>query len=564
MNKVILLAVLFSTPVFASDYNDGMDAMREKNYARAMDYFTASLDKDVVKGIITTAKVKEQLNKAQVAYLNEVNMKALEYDKEKKYNDALDTVNRGLEALAGNSKLLSMKVSYEVKIKDIETKVKAGKILVDNKKWEEAYLYFQKLRPFEDTNGDISSNYRRAKDEIIDSFTRQAEAYEKNYDFVSAKKEYEKALAYEPKNENLNESIATIKGRIAAQEMLETAKGLADKDQKEKAFEMLKAAYKKDEDNKEISMQMDLLRDEVAQLWLDKAEDLDTKGKYQDAYLVINKAEELRTGKKDIRKGIETIQKSIVLHFAGYLADKAASFKTEEETYLYYIASYALNSRDKNVEQKITGLEQTLKDKTCYTLGLKTMPSLKIKLSEEVLSTIDTSIKNGLASFAKDKCINISDFSTSDQGRLTNTVVLYKMETKGSMLMAKLDIEADAADTVTKKKLTAVRKMELFSDEATKNIEFKVEKDLIEKVTHELVSEIKDSNLRYYGDRYYWLFNNGKNAKDKTTNAVLTFVSRKYLSDEDLYSDIAVKYILKTYGVNIDRKKIEVTDNIRL
>ena len=94
--------------------------------------------------------------------------------------------------------------------------------------------------------------------------------------------------------------------------------------------------------------------------------------------------------------------------------------------------------------------------------------------------------------------------------------------------------------------------------------QFKVEKDLIDQVTSELVSEIKDSNLRYYGDRYYWLFNGAKDVNGKTINAVLTFVSRRHLSDEDLYSDMAVKYILKTYGVNIDRKEIEITDKIKL
>ena len=565
MIKVTMLSMfLFSATVFASYYDDGLNAMREKNYERAIDKFTTALDKDVMKGLVTEAKVKDQLNKSRTAYLNEISLKVSGYDREKKYDDALDTVNKGLSVLTENSKLLAMKSNYEAKIKDLETKVKEGRILIDSKKWQEAYTYFQKLRPYEDTNSDISSNYKKAKNEIIDSYVSQAEAYEKNYDFISAKKEYENALVYDPKNESLNEKISVVKGRISAQEMLAAAKGLADKDQKEKAFDMLKIAHEKDDRNKEITMQMDLLRDEVAKLWLDKAESQDASEKYQDAYVVINKAEGLRAENKDVKKGIETSKKSIILNFANYLANKAANFKNDEDAYIYYIASYALNSSDKNVEQKISSLEQTLKDKTCYNLGLKTTYSAKIKLDEETLGNIDNAIKNGLTSFAKNKCINISDFSASDQGRITNTVLLYKMETKGSMLMAKLDIESEAMDTATKKKLTGTRKMELFSDEVTKNTESKVEKDLIDKVTRELISEIKDSNLRYYGDRYYWLFNGAKDVNGKTINAVLTFVSRRHLSDEDLYSDMEVKYILKTYGVNIDRKEIEITDKIKL
>ena len=565
MIKFITVSIfLFSAAIFASAYDDGLNAMREKNYERAIDKFTTALDKDVMKGLVTEAKVKDQLNRSKTAYLNEVSLKVAGYDREKKYDDALDAVNRGLSVLTENSKLLTMKANYEAKIKDLEAKVKEGKILIDSKKWQEAYSYFQKLRPYEDTNSDINSNYIKAKNEIMDSYINQAEVYEKNYDFISAKKEYEKALVYDPKKESLNEKNNVVRSRISAQEMLSVAKGLADKDQKEKAFDMLKIAHEKDEGNKEITLQMDLLRDEVAQLWLDKAEGLDAKEKYQDAYVVINKAEDLRTGNKDVRKGIETSKKSIVLHLANYLASKAAGFQNDEEAYIYYIASYALNSSDKNVEQKINALEQTLKDKTCYNLGLKTTCAAKIKLEEETLATIDNAIKNGLANFAKNKCINVSDFSATDQGRITSTVLLYKMETKGSMLMAKLDVEAEAMDIATKKKLTGTRKMELFSGEVTKNIESKVEKDIIDKVTGELISEIKDSNLKYYGDRYYWLFNASKDVNGKTTNAVLTFVSRKHLSDDDLYSDIAVKYIFKTYGVNIDRKQIEITDKIKL
>ena len=223
-----------------------------------------------------------------------------------------------------------------------------------------------------------------------------------------------------------------------------------------------------------------------------------------------------------------------------------------------------MNSNDQNVQQKINSLEQSLKDKTCYNLGFKTTASIKVKLSKDTLDAIDSAIKDGLAGFAKDKCINVADVSKSDQGDLINTILLYNMETKGAMLIAKLDIESKASDLVTKRKLVETRKMELFSGEAARNTDFKVEQDLIYKVTRELVSEIKDSNLRYYGDRYYWLFNGAKNRKGKMTNAVLTFISRRYLSDEDLYSDTAVKYILKTYGVDIDRKEIQVTDKIRL
>ncbi|MEI6093151.1 MAG: hypothetical protein WCQ47_05645 [bacterium] len=566
IKQIALVLFLFCTTLFASAYNDGLDAMREKNYENAIDRFTESLDKDVAKGLVTEAKLKGELTRAKAAYLNEISLKVSGYDKEKKYEDALDATNRGLRVLTENSKLLSLKTNYETKIKDIKAKVKEGELLLEGKKWQEAYVYFQKLRLYEDTNSDINSDYRKAKEEIMDYYTRQAEDYEKNYDFISAKKEYEKALVYEAKNESLNEKITVVKGRIVAQEMLMNAKALADKGQKEKAFDILKAAHEKDDRNKEIIMQMDILRDEVAQLWLNKAEDLDSKGKYQDAYMVINKADELRTELKDIRKGIETTKKSITFNFAKYLADKAASFKSDEESYIYYVASYVLNSSDKNVEQKINSLEQSMKDKTCYNLGLKTIAGSKIKLSADSIASIDNAIKNGLSSFAKNKCINISDFSATDQGRLTNTVLLYNMETKGSMLIAKLDIEASASDLATKKKLTGTRKMELFSGEAAKSTDFKVEKDLVDTVVKELVSEIKDSNLKYYGDRYYWLFNgaNAKDAKGKTTNAVLTFVSRRHLSDEDLYSETAVKYIIKTYGVNIDRRELEVTDKIKL
>jgi len=565
MKKFIILVIFLSgTAVFASDYSDGLDSMRERKYARAIESFTASLDKDVIKGFVSEAKVKEQLNKAKTSYLNELNIKITGCDKEKKYKDALSVVDGGLRVLPENSKLLKQKSDYEARIKDLEAKVKEGGLLLDAKNWHEAYLYFQKLRPYEDTNSDINSGYRRAKDEIIDSYVRQTESYEKNYDFISAKKEYEKALPYEPKDEDLNKKINVVKGRIVAQEMLGAAKSLADQGQKEKAFDTLKAAYAKDERNKEIAMQMNVLRDEVAQMWLNRAEDMETKEKYQDAYFVINKAEELRTGSKDTRKGIETTKKSITLNLAKYLADKASKFKDEEESYIYYVASYALNRDDKNVDQQIKSLEQSLKDKTCYNLGFKTTTSINVKLPKDTLETIDNAIKNGLANFAKDKCINVSDFSKTDQGHLTNTVLLYKMETKGSMLMAKLDVESQAFDIATNKKLVGTRKMELFAGDAAKNTDLKVEKDLVDKVVRELVSEIKDSNLRYYGDRYYWLFNSAKDQKTKVKNAVLTFISRRYLSDDDLYSDTAVKYVVKTYGVDIDRKEIQVTDKIKL
>ncbi|MCX6113225.1 MAG: hypothetical protein NTY22_08110 [Proteobacteria bacterium] len=565
MIKIIALFVfLLGTTAFASDYNDGLDAMRERNYERAIDRFTAALDKDVIKGLVTEAKVKELLGKAQTAYLNELNTTISGYDKEKKYDDAMSTINKGLRVLPENSKLKKMKADYEEKINDLDIKVKQGELLIDGKNWHEAYVYFQKLRPYEDTNSDISSDYGKAKDEIIDSYVKQGKAYEKNYDFISAKKEYEKALPYEPKDESLNEKINVVKERIVAQEMLGTAKSLADQGQKEKAFDMLKTAHVKDDRNKEIQIQMDIIRDEVAQIWLDKAEDLESKGKYQDAYIAINKAEDLKANAKDIGNGVETTKKSILLNFAKYLSDKAANFKNDEEAYIYYIASYALNHHDQNVEQKINSLEQTLKDKICYNLGVKTTASAKIKLSEDTVETIDNAIKNKLADFAKDKCINVSDFSKSDQGHLTNTVLLYKTEIKGSTLISKLDIATSAMDVVTKNKLTETRKMELFSGEATKNTELKVEKDLIDKVVKELVSEIKDSNLRYYGDRYYLLFNSAKDVKIKMANAVLTFIGRRYLSDEDLYADTTVKYILKTYGVNIDRKEIKITEKIML
>jgi tetratricopeptide (TPR) repeat protein len=555
IKMITLFLFVLSTGAFASDYSDGMDAMRERKYERAIERFTGSLDKDVIKGLVSAAKVKEQLNKAKTSYFNEMNTKISGYDKEKKYNDALDNVERGLRVLPENAKFASMKADYEKRIKDLDAKVKEGELLMNSKNWQEAYVYFQKLRPYEDTNRDINSNYRRAKEEIIDSYTAQAEGYEKNYDFISAKKEYEKALAYEPKDEGLNKKINVVKGRIVAQEMLGSAKTLSDQGQKEKSFEMLKAAHAKDDRNKEIVIQMDVLRDEVAQMWLDRAQDLETKEKYQDAYILINKAEELRPKSGDIRKVIDTAKKSMILNFAKYLGDKAAKFKTEEESYIYYIASYALNSSDKNIQQSISSIEQSLKDKTCYNLGFRTTASLKVKLSKDTLDAIDNAIKNGIASFVKDKCINVTEVSKADQG---------EMETKGSMLMAKLDIESQAMDLVTKRKLVGTRKMELFAGEAAKNTDFKVEKDLVDKVTSELVSEIKDSNLRYYGDRYYWLFNGAKDPKGKTTNAVLTFISRRYLSDEDLYADTAVKYILKTYSVDIDRKEIQVTDKIRL
>ena len=291
IKTITLFLLILSTGAFASDYNDGLDAMRERRYDRAIERFTEALDKDVIKGLVSEAKVKEQLNKAKTSYLNEINAKVLGYDKEKKYGDALDTVNDGLRTLPDNSKLAAMKADYERRIKDLEAKVKEGEQLLNSKSWNEAYIYFQKLRPYEDTNSSIDSDYRRAKEEIIESYVSQAEVYEKNYDFISAKKEYDKALAYEPKDEDLNEKLTVVKGRIVAQEMLGNAKTLADQGQKEKAFEILKEAHKKDDRNKEIVIQMDLLRDEVAQMWLDRAQDLEAKGKYQDAYILINKAE---------------------------------------------------------------------------------------------------------------------------------------------------------------------------------------------------------------------------------------------------------------------------------
>ncbi|MFH1223331.1 MAG: hypothetical protein V1647_03190 [Pseudomonadota bacterium] len=565
MTRAITLFIfLFSVTVSASDYNDGLDAMRGRDYEKAIDRFTASLDKDVIKGIVTEAKVKEQLNKAKAAYFNELNIQISGYDKEKKYNDALSSVEDGLSVIPDDGRLLKMKADYEAKIKDIDAKVKQGEILLDNKNWHEAYLYFQKLRPYEDTNGSISSDYRRAKDEIINSYVTQGETYEKNYDFISAKKEYEKALPYDPKDEDIIDKIKAVKERIIAQEMLGQAKTLADQGQKEKALDILKAAYEKDDGNKEIAAQKDILRDEVALLWLNKAEDMESKEKYQDAYIAINKAENLEPDAKDVRDGIKTIKQSIILNFAKYLSDKASKFKSDEEAYIYYVASYSLNSGDKNVSQKIDALEQTIKDKACYNLGLKTTVSSKTKLSGDTLGTIDNGIKSELAGFAKDRCINVSDFSNSDQGRLTNTVLVYKIETKGATLIGKLDAESQAVDMVTGKRLAAARKMELFTGEAVKNTDTNVEKYLIDSVVGELVSEIKDSNLKYYSDRYYWMFSNAKDAGSKTTNAVLTFINKRRLSDEDLYTDTVVKYILKTYSVNIYRKELEITDNIRL
>jgi tetratricopeptide (TPR) repeat protein len=240
IKMITLFLFVLSTGAFASDYSDGMDAMRERKYERAIERFTGSLDKDVIKGLVSAAKVKEQLNKAKTSYFNEMNTKISGYDKEKKYNDALDNVERGLRVLPENAKFASMKADYEKRIKDLDAKVKEGELLMNSKNWQEAYVYFQKLRPYEDTNRDINSNYRRAKEEIIDSYTAQAEGYEKNYDFISAKKEYEKALAYEPKDEGLNKKINVVKGRIVAQEMLGSAKTLSDQGQKEKSFEMLK------------------------------------------------------------------------------------------------------------------------------------------------------------------------------------------------------------------------------------------------------------------------------------------------------------------------------------
>ncbi|MEI6079722.1 MAG: hypothetical protein WCQ53_03685, partial [bacterium] len=446
-------------------------------------------------------------------------------------------------------------------IKDLEAKVKEGEVLINNKDWVAAYNYFQKLRPYEDTVSAIGSNYRKAKDEIIDSYVNAAKVDEKNFDFVSAKKEYEKALAYDQKDKSLNRKIKEVTERIGAQEMLAKGKALSDQGQKEKAFEMLKDAHKKDEDNKEITIYMNVLKDDVAKLWMDRAIDLEAKGQYKDAYSTVVKAEEVGSDMKDVKAGIETAKKSIILNYARSFAEKADGLKNnDEEAYIYYIASYALNSEDKAVQDKIKGLEQTLKDKTCYNLGIRTTVSPKTKMDKDTLSKVDEMIKTELGSFAKDKCINIAEPTKGDQGYLLNTVLTYKSETKGSMITIKLDLESEATDLATKKGLAKTRKMDLYAGEAAKTNEVKVEDDMVNKVVRNVVSELKDSNLRYYGDRYYTFFNTAKDPRSKMSNAVLTFIAKRYLSDERLFSDNAVKYITKTYGVNIDRKRMETLD----
>ncbi len=559
-----VLVFLFPVLVLASDYSDGLEAMRARKYERAIDRFTKALDKDVMKGVVTEAKAKEALNKAQVAYLGELNIKIVEQDKEKKYKEAISLVNKGLKVVPDSAKFLKAKTDYEDKIKDLEAKVKEGEILINNKEWEAAYSYFQKILPYEDTVSAISSNYKKAKNEIIDGYSNQAELDEKNYDFIAAKKEYEKALSYDAKDKSLNKKIDALKQRISAQEIYSNAKNISEQGQKDKAYEMLKIANEKDEDNKEIVVLMNILKDDIARKWMDEAIALESAGKYKDAYLTITKAEELKSEAKDVRAVIESAKKSIILNYAKSLSDKAEKIKgNDENAYVYYVASYSLNSEDKAVENRIKELETNIKEKLCYNLSINTIVSPKTTMDSDTVASVDNLVKQELASFFKDKCINVSEPKDAD-GQLTSTVLTYKSETKGNVLTLKLDIESGVVDFVTKKSLSKTRKFEFFAGDADKNNDIKVAKEVTDKVVREIVSNIKDSNLRYYGDRYYLLFNSAKDPQTKKQNAVRTFIVKRYLSDDDLFSNNAVEYILKTSGVDIKRKKVHISDKVEL